>query len=250
MRSCDLRISDWSSDGCSSDRQAAAYSPDIICLSAGYDLYAYRSEPGGVPPFAKPLEIEIAHATANGIVVVAPVGNGHLAFPGMHTDVICAGGVYIDRSSNPIASDYCSAYQAPWYESRWCPDLCGLSGLHPAAAYIMSPVPPGSQIDRDAWDLTGPTDAWSVIGGSSLCAAHIAGACALALQQVGTLKTADLRDLLLRNSRQIDAGERNVICVPATDPDAVDHLPTIALLHLAALRHLKSHLFLFLLFFH
>src|SRR3546814_8488566 len=77
--------------------------------------------------FAKPLEIEIAHATANGIVVVAPVGNGHLAFPGMHTDVICAGGVYIDRCSKPIASDYCSAYQAPWYENRWCPDLCGLS---------------------------------------------------------------------------------------------------------------------------
>src|SRR3546814_7575379 len=80
-------------------RQAAAYSPDIICLAAGYDLHAYRSEPRGVPLFAKPLEIEIAHATANGIVVVAPVGNGHLAFPGMHTDVICAGGVYIDRCS-------------------------------------------------------------------------------------------------------------------------------------------------------
>src|SRR3546814_2522171 len=86
-------------------------------------------QPRGVPLFAKPLEIVIAHATANGIVVVAPVGNGHLAFPGMHTDVICAGGVYIDRCSKPIASDYCSAYQAPWYENRWCPDLCGLSGL-------------------------------------------------------------------------------------------------------------------------
>src|SRR3546814_9812810 len=107
-----MRISDWSSDVCSSDL--------------------------------------IAHATANGIVVVAPVGNGHLAFPGMHTDVICAGGVYIDRCSKPIASDYCSAYQDPWYENRWCPDLCGLSGLHPAAAYIMSPVPTGSQLDRDA----------------------------------------------------------------------------------------------------
>src|SRR3546814_4779172 len=69
------------------------------------DTTLFRSR--GVPLFAKPLEIEIAHATANGIVVVAPVGNGHLAFPGMHTDVICAGGVYIDRCSKPIASDYC-----------------------------------------------------------------------------------------------------------------------------------------------
>src|SRR3546814_13890511 len=97
----------------------------------------------------------------------------------MHTDVICAGGVYIDRCSKPIASDYSSAYQAPWYENRGCPDLCGLSGLHPAAAYIMSPVPTGSQIDRDACDPPGPPDSWSVIVGSSLCEAHLAGPCAL-----------------------------------------------------------------------
>src|SRR3546814_13855357 len=99
-------------------------------------------QPRGVPLFAKPLEIEIAHATANGIVVVAPVGNGHLAFPGMHTAVLCAGGVYIDRCSKPIASDYCDAYQAPWYENRWGPDRGWLAGPHSAPPYALSPGGP------------------------------------------------------------------------------------------------------------
>src|SRR3546814_19352414 len=72
-------------------RPAAAYSPDIICLSAGSDLHAYRSEPRGLPLFAKPLEIEIAHATANGTVVVAPFGHGHLAFPGLPPPALFSG---------------------------------------------------------------------------------------------------------------------------------------------------------------
>lgn len=216
-------------------RQAVACSPDIICLTAGYDLSSFWGDALGVPDFVRALEMEIADAASNDIVITAPVGNGHLAFPGMHPNVMSVGGVYIDRLTNPVVSDYCSVYEAPWYENRRCPDLCGLSGLHPAAAYIMSPVPVGSQIDRDAWDLTGPTDAWSVIGGSSLCAAHVAAGCALVLQRIGRLPMVDLRSLLIKSGCPVEEGEQNIVNRYDVASPAADSLSRVILLNLTDL---------------
>jgi hypothetical protein len=218
-------------------RQAVARAPDIICLGAGYDLLTLCRELSAIPEFVRVFQLEIAAAAVLGIVTVAPVGNGHLAFPGMHPDVISAGGVYIDHAGECFASDYCSAYMAPWYDARQCPDICGLSGLHPAAAYIMSPVPRGSQIDRDAWDFTGPTDAWSVIGGSSLFAAHVAAACALVIQKEGPLDADALRALLVQHGSKVNNGEQNVICVDiGVSPPSRD-LAAPVVLQLAGLQH-------------
>src|SRR5205807_563018 len=79
-------------------KTAVALQPDIITCSWGFDLVdpssPDRQHLTTVPNTFKALELEVAHAVASGICLVFSAGNGHVSFPGMHPDVISAGGVF------------------------------------------------------------------------------------------------------------------------------------------------------------
>jgi subtilisin family serine protease len=162
------------------------------------------------------LEAEIEAAVAAGVVVVFSAGNGHYAFPGQMKEVISAGGVFVDQAGRMRASDYASAFRSRIYSGRSVPDFCGLVGLRPFADYIMLPIPPGCEIDREegAHDGTTRTDGWGVFSGTSAAAPQLAAICALLLEADPTLTPGDIKAILKRTARDVSTGSAN----PASDP--------------------------------
>jgi serine protease AprX len=200
---------------------AVGLKPDIITCSWGFDLVdsnsPNRKHLTSIPNFLKPLELEVARAVANGIVVIFSAGNGHVSFPGMHPDVISAGGVYVDQEQNLRASDYASAFDSKPYPGRHVPDLCGLVGLQPHAIYIMLPLQPGCAIDTELSsggafpnsDETQPKDGWGAISGTSAAAPQLAGICALLKQKKPALTPQEVKQALIASARDCDEGAAN-----------------------------------------
>jgi subtilisin family serine protease len=194
-------------------QQALLHNPQIISLSMGYDLRAGDgTQQSELPSNLAALEAEIQAAVGRGIIVVFSAGNGHFSFPGMMPNVISAGGVFVDQNNAMRASDYASAYQSKIYPGRFVPDFCGLVGLLPQAAYIMLPVPPGSQIDQEcsqSGDGTGPADGWGVFSGTSAAAPQLAGVCALLVEKHPGLTPSDAKSILRRSARSVVNGAAN-----------------------------------------
>ena len=153
---------------------AVGLAPDIITCSWGSSVQN--------PPLSAAnvvLAASVASAVAAGIVVVFSAGNGHWGFPGQHPDVISAGGVFMDAAGALRASDYASGFASNVYPGRNVPDLCGLVGMRPRAAYIMLPLQEGCEIDVDLAGGTHPNgdetpnnDGWAAISGTSAAAPH------------------------------------------------------------------------------
>ncbi len=190
---------------------AVGLSPDIITCSWGSDV---RSGP--LSPANQTLAIAIADAVARGIVVIFAAGNGHFGFPGQHPDVISAGGVFIQPDGTLRASDYASGFASPIYSGRNAPDLCGLVGMLPRAAYIMLPLQPGCAIDTGSaggthpnGDETASDDGWAAISGTSAAAPQLAGAAALVKQACPRLTPAEVRDILVRTAIDVTTGNCN-----------------------------------------
>jgi subtilisin family serine protease len=159
------------------------------------------------------LAAAIAAAVASGIIVVFAAGNGHHGFPGQHPDVIAAGGVYLEADGSLSASSYASGFASTIYPGRTSPDVCGLVGNVPRAAYIMLPLQPGSAIDVDLaggthpdGDETDAADGWAAISGTSAAAPQIAGVCALIKQACPKLTPAEVRDVLTQTARDVTTG--------------------------------------------
>jgi subtilisin family serine protease len=201
-------------------QQALQHNPQIISLSMGYDLRDQSTwkQLGELPNTYAPLEAEIQAAVAKGIIVVFSAGNGHFSFPGMMPDVISAGGVFVDQSGNTQASNYASAFHSKIYAGRSVPDFCGLVGMLPRAMYIMLPLPPGSETDKEMsspdgqgnpGDGTATSDGWGVLSGTSAAAPQLAGVCALLLQKNPGLTPADMKALLRRSARSVTKGAAN-----------------------------------------
>ncbi len=207
-------------------KATAALRPDVISVSLGFDL---RNDQTGMPMTAVPgnlkvLEAEVTDAVADGITVVFSSGNGHISFPGMHPDVISAGGAFIDETGAVQASDYASAFPSAIYPGRSCPDVTGLVGMRPNADYIMLPLPPGCDIDRDvsAHDGTGPGDGWSVISGTSAAAPQLAGVVALLKQKNPGLSPAEVKAALTATARDVSKGHANTTANPVPNhPEGV-----------------------------
>jgi subtilisin family serine protease len=155
----------------------------------------------------------VAAAVVRGIVVAFAAGNGQFGFPGQHPDVIAAGGVYLEANGNMRASSYASGFVSRIFPGRNVPDLSGLVGLVPSAAYIMLPVQAGDQIDRatsggshPARDETTSRDGWAAFSGTSAACPQVAGVCALLKQACPRLRPSDVRDILKRTARDVTTG--------------------------------------------
>jgi serine protease AprX len=192
-------------------KKAVALQPDIISCSWGSDLRTSQ-----LSPYNQVLAAVISDAVKQGIIVIFSAGNGHWGFPAQHPDVIAAGGVYKHLDGvlrgQLEASSYASGFVSPIYTDRRVPDVCGLVGQLPYAAYIMLPVPPNSQIDRNlsyVKDGTFPTDGWAAFSGTSAAAPQLAGICALIKQVAPNLSPAKVRNILQQTACDVVDGMSN-----------------------------------------
>ena len=197
---------------------AVALAPHVITCSWGGD-----KRKGPLTAADQALAAAIAAAVAAGITVVFSAGNGHWSFPGQHPDVISAGGVFMAPDESLRASDYASGFMSNIYPERRVPDLCGLVGMLPRAAYIMLPLDPGDQMDvgtaggaHPDGDETAAGDGWACFSGTSAAAPQLAGAAALVKQACPALTPAQLRTILMSTARDVTAGT----CSPSTGGNA------------------------------
>ncbi|MBF8193707.1 S8 family serine peptidase [Nonomuraea sp. K274] len=189
---------------------AVSLRPDVITCSWGGD----KETEAELTAADVALIASIRLAVARGVVVVFAAGNGHFGFPGQHPDVISVGGTFMDADGSLRASDYASGFTSRIYPGRDVPDLTGLVGMRPRAAYIMSPVPPGSRIDTEfggdqphpLGDETGTADGWAAISGTSAAAPQVAGACALIRQAYPNLPPRQVAAFLTAHARDVTAG--------------------------------------------
>ena len=187
---------------------AAALDPDIISCSWGSQ--ARTTLTAG----QQALAAAIAAAVARGIIVVFSAGNGpSFGFPGQHPDVISAGGVFLHADGTMEASDYTTGFASQVYPGRNVPDLSGLVGMMPIAAYIMLPLQAGDAIDvgnsggtHPNKDETARDDGWAAFSGTSAAAPQIAGVCALIKQACPRLTPAEVKNVLNSSARDVTQG--------------------------------------------
>jgi subtilisin family serine protease len=199
---------------------AVALGPAIISNSWG------SHKPTALTAADQALAAAIALAVANGIVVVFSAGNGQWGFPGQHPDVISAGGTYMLPNGTFQASNYASGFASNIYPGRNSPDVTGLVGQLPKAAYIMLPLQSGDQIDVGNAGLTHPNgdetasnDGWAAFSGTSAAAPQIAGVCALIKQACPKLTPADIKGILKSTARDVTTGVSNTGTSAAVGPD-------------------------------
>jgi len=187
---------------------AAVLNPNIISCSWGQSREVLPLSASQVT-----LSAAISAAVLRGIIVVFAAGNGHWGYPGQHPDVISAGGVYMERDGRLQASDYSSGFKSKIFEKRIVPDLSGLVGMRPSAAYIMLPVEPGDTMDvshaggtHPQKDETLPDDGWAAFSGTSAAAPQIAGVCALIRQVCPNFSPKLIRRILKNTARDVTEG--------------------------------------------
>lgn len=190
---------------------AVALQPDIITCSWGSSVPT-----GPLSAADQALAAAVAAAWAAGIVVIFSAGNGHWGFPGQHPDVISAGGTFMNPDESLRASDYASGFMSRVYPNRRVPDLCGLVGMFPKAAYLMLPVQEGDQIDQSLaggthpnGDETKTNDGWAAFSGTSAAAPQLAGVAALIKQACGRLTPSQIRNIMMQTARDVVSGNCN-----------------------------------------
>lgn len=208
---------------------AVALKPHIITCSWGWSTRF-----GPLTAGQNTLAAAISLAVSNGITVIFSAGNGHWGFPGQHPDVISAGGVFMDIDGAMQASNYSSGFASNIYPGRNVPDVSGLVGMTPKAAYIMLPVQPNDTIDvgmaggiHPNGDETTNKDGWAAISGTSAAAPQIAGVCALLKQKKKTLTPAQIKKILKDTARDVKVGN----CSAATLGHAATAGPDLATGH-------------------
>ena len=187
--------------------------PDIISCSWGYSI-----QNGPLSAYLLTLEAAVANAYNNKIIVIFSAGNGHYGFPGQHPNVISAGGVFLNDQQKLFASNYASGFQSTIYPNRKVPDVCGLVGMKPRAAYIMLPLPAKCEIDvslaaggpHPNSDETVGNDGWAAISGTSAAAPQLAGVCALLRQKKSNITPDLARKALKATAIDVTAGSCNI----------------------------------------
>jgi subtilisin family serine protease len=162
---------------------------------------------------------EIALCVRAGIIVLFSGGNGGMSVTASTPDTISVGGVYKAKDGSLSASDYASSFDSfrfqthPVKQEVHVPEVCGLCGVLPRAAYIALPIPAGCEIDRDLGgtpfpngDGTLKTDGWGVFSGTSAACPMVAGVVALILSRYPDAKLADIRNRLYK-ATDVKAGK-------------------------------------------
>ena len=206
---------------------AVGLGPQIISCSWGSS-----NRLGPLSAADQALAAAISLAVASGIIVVFSAGNGHWGFPGQHPDVISAGGTYMLADGTFQASDYASGFASNIYPGRNVPDVTGLVGMQPRAAYIMLPLQPGDSIDVDLatsgtfpnGDETASNDGWAAISGTSAAAPQLAGVAALIRQACPQLTPDSVRSIMKSTARDVTTGT----CNPSTGGNAAVPGPDLA----------------------
>ncbi|GGK68846.1 S8 family serine peptidase [Ornithinimicrobium pekingense] len=187
---------------------AAALNPHIITNSWGSSQRF-----GPLSAANQALAAAVAGAVANGIIVCFSASNGGWGFPGQHPDVISVGGVHRRPDGTLEASDYSSGFMSNIYPGRRVPDVSGLVGMLPRAAYLMLPIPAGCAIDQGSGggthpngDETATNDGWGAFSGTSASCPQIAGVCALIRQVCARLTPAQVRQVLMDTARDVTQG--------------------------------------------
>ncbi len=192
--------------------KAKALAPRIMTNSWGGDSF--------YPPFAGPdagdlaWAAEILDAVENGILVIFSAGNGQFSVEPQVPGVLSAGGAFLDSNGQLHASSYASGYRSPWFNQEIVPTVCGLVGMQPRAQYLMLPVQPGCELDREesafasaeAGDGTTATDGWALFSGTSAAAPQIAGAAALILGAKPALRPAQVIEALSKTAVDVRNG--------------------------------------------
>ncbi len=156
--------------------------PHIISCSWGYSEDSLPSD-----STIELLDALIDLAVEEGITVLFACGNHPdtvVSWPSSKPNVISVGGAYITEGDQLMASDFAVSGQSI-VTRRQCPDLCGLCGIQPIAAYIALPIPPNSEYDiwLSYWgDVTLADDGWVITSGTSAATALAAGVAALWMQ--------------------------------------------------------------------
>ena len=187
---------------------AMALSPHVITCSWGSSVVN-----GPLSAANQALAAAVAAAVASGIVVVFSAGNGGFGFPGQHPDVVSAGGAFLNLDGSVRATRYTSGFTSNVYPGRNVPDVSGVVGDPPGAAYIMLPIPAGCEIDAGRaggthpdGDETANNDGWGAFSGTSAAAPQIAGVVALLRQACPALAPAAIRQILMATARDITSG--------------------------------------------
>lgn len=155
------------------------------------------------------LEAVIHSAVSRGITVMFSAGNGHLAFPASHPQVIAVGGVTVNEDGTLEASNYASGFHSQLYPGRSVPDFCGIVGRSeapPQSGHIMLPVPSNSELDGSNFPSGTKGTGWGIFSGTSAACPQAAGAVSLLKQISKDLSPAQVRQVLAARSVDIEDG--------------------------------------------
>lgn len=204
-----------------------AQSPDVMTNSWGYHIDFQTKDElriNDANMFFELMDIEavIEDAISRDIAVLFSAGNGHLAFPASHPDVISVGGVTLNEDGSIEASNYASSFRSVLYPGQNIPDFCGLVGRSepaPQSAHIMLPVPPQSNLDGENFPSGQSQTGWGIFSGTSAACPQAAGLVALLKQISKGLSPAQIRQVLNARSVDVTSGQTATGDFAASGPD-------------------------------